>query len=99
MVAVHLVYQACLHSLIEQFMAIISWMYIFLLCRIPFVMYLAFMAFLTIALSLAAEVADPTDYSTSTHEMNGFRLLCKILTIIWIVADIGIEFTDFVYTQ
>jgi len=62
-------------------------------------MYLAFMAFLTIALALAAKVADPRDYSTATHELNGFRLFCEILAIIWIIADIGIEISDFVYTQ
>ena len=62
-------------------------------------MYLTFMAFLTTALVLAAEVVDPTDYSTSTYELNGFRLFCEIVTFIWIIATIGVEFRDFFFTQ
>ena len=57
------------------------------------------MVFLTIALMLAAEVADPTDYRTSVDARNSLRLFCEVCIILRIATDIGNEITDFCYTQ
>ena len=57
------------------------------------------MVFLTIALMLAAEVADPTDYRTSVDARNSLRLFCEVCIILRITTDIGNEITDFCYTQ
>ena len=57
------------------------------------------MVLLTIALMLAAEVADPTDYRTSVDARNSLRLFCEVCIILRIATDIGNEITDFSYTQ
>ena len=46
------------------------------------------MAFLTTSLVLAARSSDPNDYSRRTDM---FRLVCEIITLLWIVVNLGIH--------
>ena len=57
--------------------------------RMLFSLYLLFMVFLTTALVLAARSGDPNEYDDS---LDWFRLFCEVVTLLWILYDLTLEF-------
>ena len=57
-----------------------------------FSLYLLFMAFLTTSLVLAARSSgDPSQYESP---LDWFRLFCEIVTLVWILLDLVLEFYE-----
>ena len=56
-----------------------------------FSLYLLFMAFLTTSLVLAARISDPSQYESP---LDWFRLFCEIVTLVWILLDLVLEFYE-----
>lgn len=72
-----------------MYIVLVFHMYILFLCRMLFSLYLLFMAFLTTALVLAARDGDPSEYDRS---LDWFRLFCEVVTLLWILFDLTLEF-------
>ena len=60
--------------------------------RIVLLLYLFFLTILTISLTLAADVEDPSIYSTN---LDMFRLFCEVVVLLGILVDIVVEMIDF----
>ena len=56
--------------------------------RLLFSLYLLFMTFLTTSLVLAAKSTDPNVYADG---LDWFRLICEIITLIWVLVHLGLE--------
>ena len=49
------------------------------------------MAFLTTSLVLAARSDDPSHYN---DPLDGFRLFSEVVTLLWVLFDLGLEFYE-----
>ena len=56
--------------------------------RLLFSLYLLFMTFLTTSLVLAARSTDPSQYDEG---LDWFRLFCEVVTLLWVLVDLGLE--------
>ena len=59
--------------------------------RLLLLLYLLFMTFLTTSLVLAAKSTDPSQYD---NDLDWFRLFCEVVTLLWVLMDLGLEVYD-----
>ena len=57
--------------------------------------FLLFLLFFTTALVLGAREGNPSDYNGS---LNGFRLFCEVMALLYIIVDIVLEVAEFFRT-